>query len=384
MSIMKKSDFHISVVGRNHQIDSEWVNELNTIRKSLGGDAIGGPASPHEHNPSALVLIDQKRKGWQDWVKDFDRNEKSLVLVIEDHDFVPTKKDLALVDDILVAPFRAGELLSLCKHHQERMLISKASQEIQHAEEQMAYANESLERILKAHTPRRFTGIKGIHVMSKHLSGLKPGGDYFDIFESNKKDFINLLLVDSSNYGISSAVLGMILSSSAKLASDHHLSTSDWVRAIYREIQVTLGDSGHFSVFFGRINRKDFSLHYQLFGSIETFVVDAQGLSARLEKSGDILKQDTELQTTSEKVIQLNPKDRLVMLSDGFVSGVGGEHALMQVFNQKLNQEPFALVNELTYLIKSKLKPGETFPGEDCSAIVLDIEHRVLRLAPTG
>ena len=195
---------------------------------------------------------------------------------------------------------------------------------------------------------------------------------------------MNILLVDSSSYGVSAAILGMILSCSARIANDSQLSTADWVKTIYNELKLTLGDQGYFSVFFGRINRRDFSLHYQLFGSIESFVIDRSGEGRRLDKHGKVISNQSEPQDGVEKVIQLNPKDRLVLLSDGFVKGVGGEFHLDQIFRKKIEQEPFALVNELSFQIKSKLNTGETFPGEDCSAIVIDVENRVLRLAPTG
>ena len=80
----------------------------------------------------------------------------------------------------------------------------------------------------------------------------------------------------------------------------------------------------------------------------------------------------------------MNPKDRLVLLSDGFVNGVGGEFNLQKIFHERIEQDPFSLVNELSFQIKSKLLASDAFPGEDCSAIVIDIESRVLRLAPAS
>jgi len=63
---------------------------------------------------------------------------------------------------------------------------------------------------------------------------------------------------------------------------------------------------------------------------------------------------------------------------------VGGEFHLHKIIQERLGQDPFDLVNELSFQIKAKLNPGETFPGEDCSAIVIDIDQPGLRLAPTG
>jgi hypothetical protein len=147
---------------------------------------------------------------------------------------------------------------------------------------------------------------------------------------------------------------------------------------------VTLGEGGHFSVFFGRLSRKVFSLHYQMYGSVEAFVVEKDGVTHPLQKNGNQIDSQNAPIDGTEKVVSLNPKDRLVLLSDGFVNGVGGHFQIQKLFEERIEQEPFALVNELSFQIKSKLTHGETFPGEDCSAIVVDVDHRVLRLAPAS
>jgi sigma-B regulation protein RsbU (phosphoserine phosphatase) len=305
-------------------------------------------------------------------------------LVVEEGDLYPSGEDLHLVDDVLVYPFRGAELMSVIRHHHHRVESQNLEREALKAIQDLEQANAVMERILSAKTPRRYTGLKGIQIMSKHLSGLKPGGDYFDVFESERKDFVHFLMVDSSTYGISAAILGMILSSSAKIASETAHSSFHWVNAIYQELKASLGEKGHFSIFFGRLNRRDFTLHYQLHGTIEGYIVDSSGICKKFGKQGPALSTHSEWKDQAERVIQLSPKDRLVLLSDGFVNGAGGEAQLAKVFTEKMDRDPFSLVNELVFRIKSQLTEGDTFPGEDCSAIVIDVENRVLRLAPTG
>ena len=365
----------IQLLGRDEKTTHFWTAELKTLQNGVGGAL---------NDFSKIVFVDAHREDWEEEVAKINRETHSVVLILEEGDFLPQAKAIQAADDLLVYPFRIAEVLSVYKHHQVRASQAEVFAEVKLAQEDVANANGMLERILYAKSPKRYTNLKGLQVMSKHLSGLKPGGDYFDVFESQKKDFVNLLLVDSSTYGISAAFLGLILSSSARIANDAALSTADWVKTIFEELKVTLGDQGHFSVFFGRLNRKDFSLHYQLYGTIEAYVVDKEGSCQVMQKNGKRISGASAPADGFEKVITLNPKDRLVLLSDGFVNGIGGEFHLQELFQARLNQEPFALVNELSYQIKSKLSPGETFPGEDCSAIVIDIDQRVLRLAPTG
>ncbi|MBU6153184.1 MAG: SpoIIE family protein phosphatase [Bdellovibrionales bacterium] len=379
----RNQEVSISILCRDTQVESTWNSELKTLLRSLTGQMVSR-VFPVRESVSELIFIDSGKTNWKGWARDLDREGKSLVLVLEESEVLPDPDSIALVDDLILSPFRPAGFLSILRHHHQRRYAHELFLETQATLQDLDSAKGVLESILQLKTPKRFTGLKGIEVMSRHLAGLKPGGDYFDLFESDKKDHVNFLLMDSSSYGISAALLGMILSSSAKIASSTQIPSSHWVKAIFEEIRLTLGEEGHFSVFLGRLNRKDFSLHYQMYGSIEAFVVDRDGVSSRLAKHGLPISNRSRPVTEEESVVHLQPKDRLVLLSDGFVSGAGGEHRLARLFADQMNQNPFALVNELAFQIKSKLSPGETFPGEDCTAIVIDIQNRVLRLAPTG
>jgi sigma-B regulation protein RsbU (phosphoserine phosphatase) len=365
-----------SVFARDAKTESAWVKEVRKFQKMVGG-ALGSSVFSSQESLGEIWLIDAKKTGWQSWLENQDRVGRTYLLVVEEGELLPDFRDLKWVDDMIVTPFRLVELLSKYRAHFQR-------EETLMTELELDKTNEVLERILTAKTPRRFTGLKGIRVSSKHLSGLKPGGDYFDLFESDKKDYVNILLADSSSYGLSSVLLGMVLSNSARIANENQLRTSDWIQSIYADLKTALGEKESLSLFFGRLNRKDFTLHYQLFGSIEAYQISQDGKCKPFEKHGKKISSAEPPVRHEEAVVLLNPKDRLVLLSDGFVNGVGGDAYLNQVFQKQMEKDPFLLVNELSYRIKSKLVEGETFPGEDCSAIVMDIESRVLRLAPTG
>jgi hypothetical protein len=365
---------HWVILTQDKSKERQWRMELEILARGMNGLFDGLNA----------LLIDCRYPAWQHSISETDRKSKWVILVAEEQDFLPDARDLSLIDDILIYPFRLGELISKVRHASIARQLKELQQEVGVTQGQVLESAQALEAMLETKSPRRFEGIRGLKVMSRHLTGLKPGGDYFDVFESEKKDFVNVLLCDSSSYGLSSALLGMILSSSARLASDSSMNTGDWIRAMYQELKSSLGQGEHLSVFYGRINRRDFSLTYQMYGTVEAFVVERAGECHPLEKSGARISGMSAPTDSFERKIHLNPKDRLVLLSDGFVRGAGGEFYLHKIFHEKSGQDPFRLVNELAFQIKSKLTENETFPGEDCSAIVIDVENNVLRLAPTG
>lgn len=360
-----------------------WIRELSALQKT-SGYAIGQEVALVTDVLYPIILVDAQSNDWQKWVETLDRSGKSVILVLEEGAPVPSRDDFSLIDDVIQLPFRMLDLASKWRAHQQRIQLHQLEEELRHSQMAIGEASQLLEQIQKAHSPQRFSNLKGIRVQSRHLSGLKPGGDYFDIFESDRKDFLNILVADSSSYGLSSALLGAILSSSAKIANDAHMSPMQWVNAISSEIKKTISKEDELSLFFARLNRIDFSLHYTLCGAVEVFKMSQNGEIEWFEKTaGKISSQQENLQH-AEKVVRLNPKDRILIVTDGFVHGLGGLESLKQLLQQKKEQDAFHTINELGFLIKSKLKEGETFPGEDCSAMVIDVESRVLRLAPTG
>jgi hypothetical protein len=365
-----------SIFARDAETEKQWVQQIRQFQK-LAGTALGDRVQGSGGEIGEIWLIDSQRKGWQDWLETQDRKGRSYILVVEEGAFLPDGRSLELTDDLLSAPFRMVDLLSSCRSHFVKL-------EVDVAQSEMDRANEVLERILLAKSPKRFQAMKGLNVSSKHLTGLKPGGDYFDLFESESRDYVNILLADSSSYGLSSVLLGMVLSNSAKIANESQLRSSDWIQTIYSDLKTALGQKESLSLFFGRLNRRDFTLHYQLYGSIEAFRISREGECEGFAKQGGKITADRPPVHHEESVIVLNPRDRLVLLSDGFVEGVGGDQYLKRIFHNQIDRDPALLVNELSFRIKSKLVDGETFPGEDCSAIVIDIQNRVLRLAPTG
>ena len=106
----------ISLLCRNSEVETLWKSELKTHFKIFGSTNPVRIVSVKEEL-SELIFIDSKKEGWQGFVRDLDREGKSLVLVIEESDLIPMAQDLGYVDDLLVAPFRGAELMSIIRHH---------------------------------------------------------------------------------------------------------------------------------------------------------------------------------------------------------------------------------------------------------------------------
>jgi hypothetical protein len=77
--------------------------------------------------------------------------------------------------------------------------------------------------------------------------------------------------------------------------------------------------------------------------------------------------------------ITLEPEGRLALISDGFVESAGGPAAALAILQEFRLREPADFVNELVFRVKSKLTEEADMPAQDCTAVVLDVDARVLR-----
>jgi phosphoserine phosphatase RsbU/P len=242
------------------------------------------------------------------------------------------------------------------------------------------------ERLQKARLPVRFPEVKGFQVKCRYLAGLKSGGDYFDLAESSDGRQLALVLTDSSSYGLSGAVVSSIARVASRLTVEQSRSVRELVRAFYEELLVPLGPSDRLSLFYGVLSRKDYVLRYLNLGDSRAFYRPAGGLFSSLPAQGGPLSQGSRHSLGTPAFLQegsvaLGPSDRLVLLSDGYLELLGGEERARQALDSFSESAPEDLLNELAFQTRSRLaNPREEMPPHDSTAMVFDVDSKVMRL----
>src|SRR5438552_2355750 len=99
MSNMEKRRTDICCLAVDSETLSLWIQELNVLRQGLGG-AFSGMISDVDSGIAPIVLVDARKEGWQTWVQGLEREGKSIVLVVQENDFLPNPADLKHVDDL--------------------------------------------------------------------------------------------------------------------------------------------------------------------------------------------------------------------------------------------------------------------------------------------
>jgi serine/threonine protein phosphatase PrpC len=93
-----------------------------------------------------------------------------------------------------------------------------------------------------------------------------------------------------------------------------------------------------------------------------------------------VLRSDCVVKEFQVENLRLNPEDRLVLVSDGFCEVAGGQKALNQLLNSFRNADAKDLLNELVFIVKRRFTDPEDMAEQDCSALVFDIDSKILRL----
>jgi len=77
----------------------------------------------------------------------------------------------------------------------------------------------------------------------------------------------------------------------------------------------------------------------------------------------------------------LEPEGRLVLLSDGFIDAVGGVTSVLEILNHLRGRDGNDTINEFVFRVKSELEGEDDMPAQDCTAAVMDLDARLIRLA---
>jgi len=199
-----------------------------------------------------------------------DRKGRALFLILPDSDSAPRVFLEGGVDDVLLHPFRPLEVMSRLKYFRQILMwdeVTRLNESFSGLLERMREDVGLAERMQKSKLPMRFPEIKGLRAQSRYLAGMRSGGDHFDLAESKDGQYLTIILTDSSSYGLSSAVLGALVRVTVKLTADETHSSLEVVRKIHADLAATLSQKDRLSMFYGVLNKRDFTLKFINFGS---------------------------------------------------------------------------------------------------------------------
>lgn len=370
--------FEISVLTHQSAQAKKWSKELTAALKPYINFRIKISKSPQE-DLGQVVLVDEKIPKIADLLKKMDRHGRIVFLLTEDTKKPSIYWQKGWIDDLVALPIRPIEILTKLKYLEHFTLGKELQQFSQSFSELVRLMQEDLQlidRIHHAKTPKRFPNIKGFQVAHRYLAGLKSGGDYFDLAESQNGEYLNLIFYNTSSYGLSNVVLSILLKVLGKLSAD----PAEIIQSVYSELALILKAKDEISLFYGSIHRETQKLKFVHFGSDGVFFAPPGEKFQMLSKSTSPISKNGKIQTRQQE-IQLPTQSRFVFISEGLVKGLGGEKKVQKALDSYRDQKGSTLLNEFVFQVKSQLETADDLPERDCTVAVFDAEPRVIRLA---
>lgn len=372
------------------QPNAAWVKELKKLLENYGHDIVSVVTNTEDLKTvtSPWIFVDGHHPELDRLLSLINPRGKAIFLVLKEDfsetPFVPEALIDGRAQDAIVYPFRPVEVISKLKSYQRILDIHEVEALNESFNGVLSRLKEDLqfaERLQNSKRKPKFPNIRGMKVEYRYLIGLKSGGDYFDLVESHESKTapISMILTDSSNYGLSGAVLTALMGLGLRMARPETTSTLDIVNTLCSEVLKTMKEKDELSLFYGVISRKDFKMRYLNFGHSRVYhSAEGKEFSALSGRQAP-LNHVQDLIVDHEYEFSLSPKDRLVFLSDGFIETAGGEDKVLKVLNEKRQNPSIDLINELSFLTKTKLKDDE-FPPQDCTAVAIDLDSKQLRM----
>ena len=383
-------NLRLTVSALDELAEQQWASELRAALQGVSDVNVetdlrrGGVTEPGQ-----VIFIDgtteSALRGIDKQLERFDRRGRAIFLIVREGTPMPRALSERQVDDVLVHPFRALEVVGKLHQYQQLMMWNEVTQLNASLSGLVTSLHQDLElttRLQKAKSPIRFADVKGFRIDHRYLAGMRSGGDYFDLAEARNGSQISLLLSDSSSYGLSSAVLSVVMSVVLKLSSEETRSSRDTVQRIMDDLLVTLSEKDRLSLFYGVMSRKDYRLRYLNIGTSRAFLSSGAADCRELEVQGDPISRSDGFRAGIEAEIALSPGDRLVLLTDGFIEAAGGARSTCELLDRFRSKESSDALNELVYSVKSRFKEADDRPERDCTGVVLDVEANLIRLAP--
>jgi phosphoserine phosphatase RsbU/P len=264
--------------------------------------------------------------------------------------------------------------------------LTQANQQLEHLIVQVNDQLQQAQRIQKFLVPTEFPNIQGFEFSTKFSSSSVAGGDYFDIFEHYDKMRFGLFLSSASGYGMSSLFLSALMKMTYEIEDTKSKDPCRVVQDILVDIQEQCQPKDQASLFYGVFDRRKFQLTYCNLGQPLAIHYSAASKKIDLLQGSHepfVAQSNLDQYQLSNHVIDLEPEDKLVICSSGFLALANNEgqswglESILSVVKQNIGKDVHGLRNEIFYQAQrySPLQP------KDLTVIVTEVKDRIIKLA---
>ena len=245
-------------------------------------------------------------------------------------------------------------------------------------------------RIQKFLVPTEFPNIQGFQFSTKFKPSSVSGGDYFDIFEHYDKMHFGLFLSSASGYGMSALFLSVLMKVSYEIDENEKKSPKVLLTDIFEQMKSEGAlPKDYSSLFYAYFDRRKFQMTYCNVGQPLMFHyragTDQIELLSGFPEAFYCGKEISDYKIEN-KTVALNPKDKLIFCSSGFLSLKNdqgqpwGFDEILSIIKQNVKKEVHDLRNEIFY----QASQFSEEQNKDLTVIITEVKERIMRLTSVG
>lgn len=278
--------------------------------------------------------------------------------------------------------------------------LSQKDQDLKIYKSELSLANVQLEKLIvqvndqlqqsvkiqKFLVPTEFPNIQGFEFSTKFSSSSLSGGDYFDIFEHYDKMRFGLFLSSASGYGMSALFLSVLMKLTYHIEDSKNYAPLAVMKDIVREMGQNSQAKDQAAIFYGVFDRRKYQMTYCNMG--QPLAVHYQAATGHLNllKGSDkpySVAEEGLAKTLKNQVVDLNPNDKLIFCSSGFLAlknqegELWGMDEILSVIKLNVKKPVHELRNEIFYQALKFSKEQ----SRDLTVIVTEVKDRIMKLA---
>jgi serine phosphatase RsbU (regulator of sigma subunit) len=183
-------------------------------------------------------------------------------------------------------------------------------------EQDLAHASFVQQSIL----PTKFPQSKSISFAAKFEPMTHIGGDFYDVFEI-ETGIYGVMIADVTGHGASAALLTLMAYDVFKGVANASLSPKEVLHQTNKKLYKRIPTGKFITMFYGVINEGAQTFTYCQAGHPCSYVIKGEDQSVHeLSTNSSLLGVfDASMSTFDEKVMQLNPGDKIVMYTDALI-----------------------------------------------------------------
>jgi len=264
----------------------------------------------------------------------------------------------------------------------ERLLVAfirditerrRAELELQANEEQFRVARDIQERLFPTVPPR----LPGIEIAGRSEPASAAGGDYFDYLPMLQERW-GVVVGDVTGHGIGPALLMAETRAYLRVLAMSHEDLGGILTHANRLLAEDIGVERFITMLLVSLDPATRTLYYANAGHPEAYVLDAQGqVKVSLKRTGVPLGIHPTTVYPPAQSVQLDPGDRVVLLTDGIDEAVSpdeelfGTERMLSVLRERPGSSAAELVDALYQAVKRF--SGDAPQLDDATAVVVKV-----------